>query len=58
MNAQSLLGGEGSSDLRSSPPDKQRSALRAFCDRRPLANYYEAVMDLFFSMPLVAQPAK
>jgi hypothetical protein len=58
MNVHSLLGGEGSKDLSFQPADKQRSALRAFCDRRPLANFYEAVMDLYLSMPLVAHPTK
>lgn len=58
MNARSLLASEGSRDLASLPTDKQRSALRAFCDQRPLANYYEAVTDLYSSMPLVAQPTK
>ena len=58
MNARSLTVGEGSRNLDSLSLDRQRRALRAFCDQRPLANYYEAVIDLYTSLPFVAPPEK
>jgi len=51
LNAANIVGGQGTRDLGSMSTDQQRGALRTFCDRHPRSNYYDAVMDLFASMP-------
>ena len=45
-------------DLGSKSSETQQSALRAFCDQHPLANYFEAVTNLYLSMSIITPPAK
>lgn len=41
-------------DLNGIPVEEQMDRLRTFCDRRPLAHFGDAVMDLFYELPPIS----
>lgn len=43
--------GEPSRDLRVVPNPTKKQLLRSFCDKRPLANYIDAVRELYLTFP-------
>lgn len=43
-------GRSGTTDLGAMPVEKQRSFLRSYCDKHPLADYMQAVHELFKTM--------
>lgn len=43
-------------DLNAKTPESMSRLLRQYCDAHPLANYYDGVMELMKTLPLLPQP--
>lgn len=45
-------------DVNAVPIEEQKTRLRRYCDQHPLADYWEAVIDLYGSLPWPSAAAK
>jgi len=52
-NVSLLVAKDNARDLLAKPLDEQKAYLRSYCDRHPLQDYYQAVLNMYVTLPVV-----